>query len=329
VSKLKLSIAVGDYDRVRPLASGAVQIDGVDPIMMALDPEEIFFRAIRSAEFDVCELSLSSFTVKTAAGNAPYIGIPVFPSRAFRHTSVYIRTDRGIKEPKDLAGRVIGSPEYQLTACVWARAILQDDYGLKPETVTWMRGGIETPGRIEKIDLNLPGIKLVDAPAGKSLSQALADGDIDGMVTPRAPSCFDRGHPNVDWLFKDPVAAATDFYKRTGIFPIMHILGVKKELAEKHPWLPSALYKAFEQSKAFALTRLTDTSATKITMPFVEERLRETRKLMGHDFWPYGLEANHKTLDTFLRHHHAQGLSSRRVKPEELFHPATFETFKI
>jgi 4,5-dihydroxyphthalate decarboxylase len=161
------------------------------------------------------------------------------------------------------------------------------------------------------------------------LSSLLESGEIDGIIAPRAPTPFERGHPHVGWLFRDPVAAAKDYYQRTGIFPIMHLVGVRRELADQHPWLPAAVFKAFEQSKHLALTKLADTSSTKVTLPFVEERLTEARALMGEDFWSYGVDKNRNTLETFLRHHHAQGLSSRLVKIDELFHPATHETFKV
>ena len=329
MAKLNLSVAVRDYDRTRPLSDGLVQIDGVDPVFMALDPEEIFFRAFRHAEFDICELSLSSFTVKTAAGTCPYVGVPAFVSRAFRHTSIYVRTDR-IKKPADLKGKKVGVPEYQLTANVWARAILEDDHGVKPSDIHWIRGGLTDVGRLEKISITLPkDVRLDDIPAGRTLSSMLDAGEIDAFIGPRVPPAFKRGDPNIGWLFPDPVAAAKDYYKRTGIFPIMHLVGVRLALAEQHPWLPGAVLKAFEHAKTIALEKLSDTSSTKVTMPFVEERLMEARALMGQDFWPYGLEASRKTLETFLRHHHAQGLSSRLLKPEDLFHAGTHETFKL
>ena len=326
--KLNLSVAVGAYDRTRALVDGTVQIDGVQATCMTLSPEEIFFRAFRHTEFDICELSLSSFTVKTAQGGAPYVGVPAFVSRMFRHTSIYVRTDR-IKKPADLKGKKVGVPEYQLTANVWARAILQDDHGVKPSDIHWIRGGIEDADRPEKISIKLPpDVRLENGPAGKSISTLLAEGAIDGFIAPRPPS-LPKDTPNIGWLFADPIAAAKDYFKRTGVFPIMHLVGVRRELAEQHPWLPGAVYKAFEQSKAAALDLLGDTSATKVTLPFVEERLKEARDLMGEDFWPYGLDANRKTLENFLHHHHAQGLSSRLVKPEELFHPGTHESFKL
>ena len=329
MSKLNLSVAVRDYDRTRPLSDGLVQIDGVDPVFMALDPEEIFFRAFRRAEFDICELSMSSFTVKTAQGACPYVGVPAFVSRAFRHTAIYVRTDR-IKKPSDLKGKRIGVPEYQLTANVWARAILHDDHGVTPADIRWIRGGLIEAGRLEKISITLPeDVKLEDAPPGRTLSSMLEAGDIDGVIGPRVPTPFERGHPHVGWLFADPVAAAKEYFKRTGIFPIMHIIGVRRELAEQHPWLPAAVLKAFERSKAIALEKLSDTSSTKVTLPFVEEQLIGARKLMGEDFWSYGVEKNRKVLDYFLGQHHAQGLSSRRVSVDELFHPATYEAFKL
>jgi 4,5-dihydroxyphthalate decarboxylase len=326
MSRLALSVAIGDYDRNRPLISGAVAIDGVDPIVMTLSPEEIFFRAFRTVDFDICELSLSSFTVKTAAGDCPYVGIPAFVSRAFRHTAIYVRTDR-IKEPKDLKGRKVGVPEYQLTANVWARALLEDDYGVAPADIHWIRGGIDEPGRPEKIAVTLPdGVRLDDAPTGTTISALLASGDIDGFIAPRPPSIR---HPDIGWLFPDPVAAAKDYFARTGIFPIMHLIGVRRTLVDRHPWLPAAVLKAFTQSKAAALALLSDTSATKVTLPFVEERLGEARALMGEDFWPYGVDANRKTLDAFLHHHHRQGLSSRRLAVDDLFHPGTRASFKL
>ena len=330
MAKLELSIAVGDYDRTRPLVDGGVQIDGVDPVFMLLEPEEIFFRAFRHADFDVCELSLSSFTVKIARGDCPYVGLPVFPSRAFRHTSIVVRADRGIEMPADLKGKRIGVAEYQLTANVWARAFLEEEHGLKPSDVTWVRGGYEQPGRVEKIAVTLPpDVRIETAPEGATISGMLAAGEIDAAMGPRTPSCFERGHPQVKWLYADPTAAASAWFEKRRIFPIMHLLGLRRTLAEKHPWLPAALAKAFEQAKAQALMKLSDTSATKVTLPFVEAQLRAAKRLMGPDFWSYGLQANRHVLESFLKHHHAQGLSGRLLTPEELFHPATHEAHRI
>src|SRR5215204_4705890 len=241
MSRLSLSVAVRDYDRTRALTDGSVKIDGVDPVFMALEPEEIFFRAFRHAEFDICELSLSSSTVKTAQGDFAYVGVPAFVSRAFRHTSIYVRTDR-VKRPEDLKGRKVGVAEYQLTANVWARAILEDDFGVKPSDIRWVRGGIEDAGRPEKITVKLPpGVILEDAPEGTTISELLLQGEIDGFIGPRPPSKAALESPDVGLLFRDSAGAATDYYRRTSIFPIMHLIGLRRTLAEQHPWLPAAV----------------------------------------------------------------------------------------
>ena len=329
MTQLRLSIAMGDYDRTRALLDGRVQIDGVDPVCMTLSPEETFFRAFRGVEFDISELSFSSYLVKASRDESPYIAVPVFLSRAFRHTSIYVRKDR-IQRPEDLKGKRIGLPEYQLTAHVWARALLQDDFGVRPSDVQWVRGGIDTPGRPEKIKLQLPAdVRLQDAPPGTTISDMLDRGELDGFIAPRPPSGAALRNTQVGWLFDDPTAAAKDYYRRTGVFPIMHVVGVRKQLAAEHPWLPGAVLKAFTQAKAMALEQLADTSATKVTLPFVEEQLKAARETLGPDYWAYGVQASRRTLETFVRHHHAQGLSSRLMSVDEIFHPATYESYSI
>jgi len=329
MNKLRISVAVGDYDRTRPLVDGRVLVDGADPVYMLLSPEEMFFRSMRHESFDVCELSFSSYSVRTARGDCPYVAIPVFLSRMFRHTAIYVRKDR-IKRPEDLKGRRVGLPEYQLTANVWARALLQDDYGVAPEDIHWVRGGIETPGRPEKISLSLPpGVVVESAPEGLTISELLNRGEIDGFMAPRPPARDALANPAIGWLFDDPTAAAKDYFRRTRIFPIMHVVGVRKTLVEAHPWLPGALQKAFTQAKDVALEALNDASATKVTMPFVEEQLKAARDTLGPDYWSYGVAGNEVTIDTFLRHHHSQGLSSRRLSVEEVFHPSTYESYAI
>ncbi|WP_407496653.1 ABC transporter substrate-binding protein [Pseudooceanicola sp. MF1-13] len=330
MTNLNLSLAMGDYDRTRAIVDGRVKIDGVDPIPMLLSPEEMFFRAFRHQAFDISELSLSSYSISVARGDAHYVAIPVFLSRAFRHTSVYIRTDRGIDTPEDLKGRRIGIAEYQLSANVWVRGILEEDHGVKPSDITWVRGGMDTPGRPEKIKVDLPEDVVVEsAPEGATLNQMLMDGEIDGFIGPRWPRCFAEGHPHVGRLFRDSVSAAEDYYRRTSIFPVMHVLGVRRSLADQHPWLPAALMKAFAQSKKIAQDALQDTSATKVTMPFVEDTLNRAQALMGTDPWTYGVAANAHTLNKFLDYHAAQGLSPRRVEISELFHPSTLEAYSL
>jgi 4,5-dihydroxyphthalate decarboxylase len=329
MANLQLSVAIGNYDRCRPLFDGEVQIDGVDPVFMMLSPEEIFFRAFRNAEFDICELSLSSATLKTSENNLPYVCVPVFLSRMFRHSAVYVRKDR-IKVPQDLKGKRVGIPEYQLTANVWVRAFLNDDFGVKPEDITWVRGGISEPDRTEKIALNLPkDIHLEDAAPGKTISELLAEGAIDGFIAPRAPKIPLGDYRNIGWLFDDPKEAAEEYYRKSKIFPIMHILGVRRELAERHRWLPRAIFKAFSESKDLAITRLEEMSACKITMAFVDERLQKDRMLMGNDFWSYGIEKNKHVINSFFAAHHAQGVSKRVVTIDEMFEASVLESYRI
>jgi 4,5-dihydroxyphthalate decarboxylase len=329
MTRLSLSIAMGDYDRTRAIYDGRVKIDGVDPITMLLSPEEMFFRAFRHQSFDVSELSLSTYAMSVARGSAHYVGIPVFLSRAFRHTSIYVRSDRGITTPSDLKGRRIGIAEYQLTANVWIRGILKDEYGFESSTVDWVRGGMDTAGRPEKVSLVLPpDIRMSEIDPGKTLNHMLSSGEIDGFIGPRAPRCFTEGHPDVRRLFSTKTAAE-DYFARTRVFPIMHILGCRGTLVEQHPWLPAALLKAFSDAKTLAMIALSDTSATKVTMPFVEDTIDDARKLMGDDMWSYGIKRNETVLDTFLRYHFEQGLSPRKVGISELFHASTWESYSL
>lgn len=331
MSDLELSLAMGDYDRTRPIVDGRVKIDGVDPTCMLLSPEEMFFRAFRHQAFDISELSLSSYSISVANGDPHYIAIPIFLSRAFRHTSIYIRNDKGIEKPEDLKGKRIGIAEYQLSANVWVRGILEDDFGVKSSDIIWVRGGMDTAGRPEKIKVKLPSdIRVEEAPVGATLNEMLANGEIDGFIGPRWPRCYDEGHPNVVRLFPDTIGTAEDYYQRTGIFPIMHVLGIRKTLADENPWLPGALLKAFSKAKTMAQEALADTSATKITMPFVEDNLQRARQLMGaSNIWTYGLAGNVEVLETFLRYHNSQGLTPRQVDVKELFHPATIESYSL
>ena len=266
---------------------------------MTLSPEEMFFRAMRHEAFDVCELSLSSFVLRTARGDCPYVGIPAFLSRAFRHTSIIVRSDRGIAKPQDLKGKRVGTPEWQLTANVWTRALLEDDYGVKPSDIRWVRGGLEEPGRLEKLAITLPpGVVIEDIGPD---ADAQRDARKRARSTPSSVLARRRRSPpsntTLGWLFEDPTREAMDYFRRTRIFPIMHLVGVRRSIAERHPWLPMALLKAFERSKQLALAHLADTSATKVTLPFVEEQLRRAHAFMGEDFWPYGLAANRHVLE--------------------------------
>jgi 4,5-dihydroxyphthalate decarboxylase len=330
LSALQVSMGCCDYDRTRALFDGRAHIEGCDLVAAAIEPEEAFHRAFSSQEFDISELSLSSHTVLTSRGENQYVGIPAFVSRLFRHSGIYIRTDRAIDRPGALAGKTIGLPEYQITANVWIRGILQDDFGLKPEAVHWRRGGLEEPGRGERAPLKLPpGIDLKQVPDGKTLSAMLEAGELDAVISARAPSCFERGAPNIARLFPDYRSTEEDYFRRTKIFPTMHIIGIRKSLVERHPWLPVSVFKAFLRAKALTLYELGQIGHLFVTLPWGVLEFEKARKLMGEDYWSYGVETNRHVLETFLRYHHEQGLSPRRLAPEELFAASTLHLTRI
>lgn len=327
---LRVTLGSTNYDRTRAVFDGRAPIEGCEVTTIALAPEEVFHRAFKFQEFDITELSLSSHTLMTARGDSAYVGIPAIISRVFRHSGIYIRTDRGIRAPQDLRGKRIGVPEYQMTANVWIRGILQDDYGVRPEECKWLRGGIEEPGRGERAPLDLPAtIDLQQVPEDRTLSQMLADGEIDAIISARAPSCLKRGAPNVGRLFPDYRKVEEEYFRRTGIFPPMHIVGVRRSLAERHPWLPVAVYKAFLRAREIALDELEEIAYYFVMLPWALDDYENARKVMPRDYWSYGLESNHHTFETFCRYHYEQGISKRRVAPEELFAPSTLELSKV
>jgi len=328
--EIPITIACGDYDRTRAIKDGRVPVEGCAVTYLPLEPEEVFFRAFRYQEFDVCELSFSSYLRITDQGKSDYIGIPAFVSRVFRHSGIYVRTDRGIHTPQDLKGKVIGLPEYQITAVVWQRGILQDEYGVKPTDIRWRSGGIEQPGRDERTPLApIPGLDLQPIAADKTLSGMLAAGEIDAMFSARAPSAFLRGAPNVGRLFPDYRAVEQAYYRKTGMFPIMHLVGVKKALVARHPWLPTSLYKAFLAAKALAMEEVRDINALRVTLPWLEAECLETRALMGEDYWRYGVAENRKEIDTLARYAHEQGLVKQRLAADQLFAAPTIEISRI
>ncbi|VCU68612.1 4,5-dihydroxyphthalate decarboxylase [Pigmentiphaga humi] len=330
MNKLNISLSVGNYDRTQALFDGRVDIEGCNVRAVPLEPEEAFHRAFRYEEFDVTEISMSSHMMTTARGDNQYIGIPAFLSRVFRQSGIYVRTDRGIDKPEDLRGKTIGVPEYQITANVWIRGILEDEYGVKPADIKWRRGGVEEPGRGERAPIELdPSIDLQQIPDDKTLSGMLESGEIDAVIGARAPSCFLRGVPNVGRLFGDYIEAEKDYFRRTRIFPIMHMVGIRKSLVAENPWLPVSVYKAFLKAKMLAVKELDEICHLAVTLPWMVHHHNEAKKLMGEDYWPYGLDANRHVIETFARYHYGQGLSKRKVAPEELFAASSLDLSKI
>jgi 4,5-dihydroxyphthalate decarboxylase len=330
MSKLRLALSIWDYDRVRALADGSVVPDGIDLNVQFLHVEETFFRMLRNREFDVAEMSLSSYTVAAARDHCPFIAIPVFPSRFFRQSCIFVSAKSGIREPKDLIGKRIGVPEYQMTAPVWIRGILQDEYGVDPASVEYWTGGEESPGREEKITLDLPpSIRIKRIGPTQTLAQMLADGEIDALHTARIPSTFTTHPDDVRRLFPNYVEVERAYWQRTRIFPIMHTVVLRRDVYEANRWIAQALCKAFAAAKARVYENLYTTSALTTMLPWQIAEVEQVRQDMGDDWWSYGFAGNRHVLDTFLRYHHEQGLSKRRLEPEELFAPETMAQFVI
>jgi len=327
---LRLTLACWDYDRTRALMDGTVAPDGIELVYLNQPVEETFFRMMRYREFDCSEMSLSSYVASLQAENPPFVAIPVFPSRYFRHSCIFVSAKSGIRRPEELKGRRVGVPEYQMTAPVWIRGILSDDHGVKVTDVEHYSGGEEEPGRDEKLKLNLPAeIKLRRIGPEQTLSRMLADGELDALVTARSPSTFHKEPDKVKRLFPNYVEVEKDYYRRTKIFPTMHTVVIRRDVYAKNPWVAQSLYKAFAEAKAKAYRLYDQTAALPAMVPWLVAELEEARREMGEDWWPYGLEPNRKVLETFLRYHHEQGLSQRRFAPDELFARETLKSFKV
>jgi 4,5-dihydroxyphthalate decarboxylase len=330
MSKIKLTLACWNYDRTRALADGSVRPDGIELTYLNLPVEETFFRMLRYQEFEVAEMSLSSYTISLFRDDPPFIAIPVFPSRVFRHGSIFVSTKSGIREPGDLTGKRVGNPEYQLTALVWIRGILSDEYGVAPAAVEYWMGGEEQPGREEKIALDLPQeFRVQRIGPNQTLSQMLADGELDALYAPRTPSTFVSRPKDVRRLFEDYAEVESAYYSKTRILPIMHTVVIRRDIYRSHPWVAQSLYKAFVESQRLVYEDFNETAAPKAMLPWLTAHVEELKRNMGSDWWPYGFDANRHVIETFLRYHDEQGLSKRRLLPEELFAPETLKAYKI
>ncbi len=321
---LNLTIATGRYDRTAALHDGRVQPEGVAANWLPLNVEQIFWRMMRHLEFDASELSLSGYTIRRDRGNDDLVAIPVFLSRSFRHSCIYINAQVGIERPEDLAGRRVGVPEFQMTAAVWARGLLEDEAGVPTRSIEWSQGGLEQPGRHPFEPVEPEGVSLAMAPDGRTLSEMLDSGEIHALISPRVPSVFD-GRPNVRRLYPEPWHAERDYFARSGVFPIMHLVAIRRPLVDANPWLPQTLTNAFIAAKRHSDAALRDTTALPISLPFLVQHVQETEALMGADFWPYGVEPNRKPLETFFRYAHAQGLINAPPSVDDFF-PASTRT---
>jgi 4,5-dihydroxyphthalate decarboxylase len=323
---LRLSLACTTSDRTRPILDGRVTVPGVSLTVLPGEPEDIFRRALRDRAFDVTELSMGSHIVTTARGDAPYIGIPVFPSRAFRHNAIYIRNDRGIRTAADLAGKRIGLPEYQQTAALWVRGILREHHGVETQGIAWRTGGMEETGGSERVALKLPP-ELDVRPIGaqETLNGLLASGELDAVIGPRPPSCFVARSAPVDRLYPDYRAEEEAYFRATGFFPIMHCVALRKELAAEHPWLPLEIFRAFARARAMAVADLSLVNVLRASLPWIAAEAEAQTRIMGGDPWPYGFARNRDEVAAMIRYAVADGLAAQAIAPEALFHPSTLQ----
>ena len=329
MSSLPLTFGCGPSDRVAAIFDGRVRIEGCELSCFPIGPEEAFHRAFAGQDFDLTELSASSYLLATSRGEAAYFALPIFLSRVFRHSAYYIRTDRGIRSPEDLRGKLIGVPEYQMTAALWARGILSDEYGVKSQEIRWRNGGLNNPGRTERTPISLPPeFELQSIPSDATLSKMLEAGELDGVITARAPACYTAGAPNVDRLFPDFRAAEEAYYQKARMFPIMHLLAVRRTLVESHPWLAASVTKAFYEAKHLAMAEMHEIGVLPTMLPWLQDDLKRAQSILGPDVWPYGVPDNRKEIEAMSRYSVEQGLSTRQVALEELFAPGTLHRFQ-
>jgi 4,5-dihydroxyphthalate decarboxylase len=312
MKKLKLTMACGRYDRTQPLIDGRVEPEGVDLTFIPLRPGETFWRMLNHAEFDCSEMSLSSYTILRSEGDTRFIAIPVFPSRVFRHSAVYLRADSKIEKPQDLKGKRIGVGDYQMTAAVWVRGFLLHDYGVRPEDVTWVIG---RPVRTIKPP---EGIRVEFMSPETTLEDMLERGEIDALASVMIPKTLGT---TVRRLFADPRKVEREYYERTRIFPIMHTFVLKTKLYEANPWLAISFYRAFSRARDIAYHWMYDTDALTVGLPWVIDEVEATRKIFGPQIWDYSIEGSRPTLDALMRHLDEQKLTRRPMKVEELFVP--------
>ena len=318
-ARLHLTLATADYDHVRDLTNGAVRADGVVLTGFTLPVEEIFFRFIKNREWDVSEMSFGKFIGFASQGNSPFIGIPVFPSRVFRHSAFYVRADRGIASPKDLEGKTVAIPEWAQTAGIYARGFLAESAGVDLRKIKWVQAGMNEAGREEKVEFKLPpGIQYTQR-RDTSISAMLLSGEVDAAICAREPDAFTKGGGKVVRLYPDYRKDEAAYHAATGIFPIMHVIALRRALFERYPWVAMNLLKAFEEAKARSLARIGDLTASRIPVPWSSALSAEFAQNFGADPFPYGLEANRKTLDAYCRFSHEQGITATRLSPDDLF----------
>ena len=326
MDKVALTLAIGDYEHTRDLASGAVAVQGATLNVLALSPEETFFRFTHFREWEVSEMSMGKYVSLRSQEDASIAAIPVFPSRVFRHSMIYVREGGALARPEQLKGKRIGVPEWAQTAVIYARGYLAHQAGVPLDSVEWVQAGVNDAGRVEKVKLNLPsGVRLKPEP-GRTLNDMLLAGELDAVLSARPPKDFGRG---IRRLFADYEAAEEAYFKDTGVFPIMHVIAVKADVLAQHPWLAMNLYKAFEEAKRRSISRLSDITASHAPLAWLAPYAERMKSLFGEDFWPYGLEKNRKTLQAFVDFAFEQGVCHRRLALDELFPTQVLASFRV
>jgi 4,5-dihydroxyphthalate decarboxylase len=329
MGRLKLSIATTDYDHFRDLRLGAVQAEGIEHTWSMVGHHEIFARFTFNREWHVSELSFAKFVAQVTRENSDIIGLPVVCSRLFRFSSFYVNRKSGIKAPRDLKGKKVGSPEWAHTAAVYMRGWLGDEHDVRLQDVNWVQAGANEAGRIEKVELNLPqGVNITRVP-DKSLSEMLATGEIDCAIIARPPNCFREGHPDVVRLFPDFWEMEEAYYARTKVWPIMHIIAVQKAVLDENPWVARNLYNAFLESKRRSIERLMDPAVSRYPVAWLPTYARKMSDMFGGDTFPYGIEENRPTFEQFLRYTYEQGIAHRHAKPEEIFPKGVMTSVRI
>jgi 4,5-dihydroxyphthalate decarboxylase len=325
-----LTLATWDHDRALPVINGDVPVRGFEVEAHVLPTTTLFPIAVNEARFDVTELSLSSYLLQVSRGTSAYTAIPVYLARAFRHNGFFTTTSSGIKSLSDLKGRVVGVPEYQMTAALWMRGILQDDHGIEATDVIWRTGALDEGVRTERLELNAPpSLSITPIAAGETLQDLLLAGKVDALLAPNPPRAFREGDPRIVRILPNFADAEEDYHRRTGFFPIMHLLAVRKSLVAAHPDLPRALFDAFSTARDMALKRLEDVwlgSANRLSLPWLNAAMERTRGAMGRNYWPYGYRAAVPELQTACRYSVQQHLARRQVTPDELFCPDLLDT---
>jgi 4,5-dihydroxyphthalate decarboxylase len=327
--RLPLTLAVTDYDHVRELSSGAIAPEGVALNVLHLPVEEIFFRFTRFREWEVSELSLAKYSSLRAAGDDSLVAIPVFTSRSFRHSAIFIRADGPVDDPAALAGKRIGIPEWTVTATVYARGLLEHEYGVALREVSWVQAGTNEPGRTEGVAVKLPEGVSVEAMPEHTLNDMLIAGEIDALIAPHPPRGFEDESGAIVRLFSDPRAVEEAYFADRGVFPIMHVVALRAEVHERHPWVAMNLFSAFAEAKRRSVERALDVNAPRFPVPWAAANAHHAQELMGEDFWPYGIEPNRRTLEAFLQFAHEQGVCARRLTPEELFVEQVQQAFTV